>query len=110
MNKFLMIVGLSFLTLFSCATPYNLKSDQVVMYIASETVDCVGVAPLKCMKVKESNDSEWTYFYSNINGFTYEPGFEYKLIVQKSEVEKPIPADASSIRYTLVKELKKTKK
>ena len=110
MNKILTILGLSIFTLFSCSTQYNLKPDEVVMYIAADQVDCVGVVPMKCMKVKENKSAEWLYFYDPIIGFDYEKGYEYELIVQKKKKEKPIPMDVSSIEYTLIKEVKKAKK
>lgn len=42
----------------------------------------------------------WTYFYSNITGFEYEPGFVHELKVLKTKVDNP-PADGSSISYVL---------
>ncbi|PTT37503.1 hypothetical protein DBR28_09820, partial [Chryseobacterium sp. HMWF028] len=55
---------------------------------------------MKCMQVKESTSAECTNFYSNIEGFTYEPGYEYVLKVKTEKITNP-PADASSIKYTL---------
>lgn len=51
----------------------------------------------------------WVYFYDQIIGFEYEPGFVYKLLVAKEPVKNP-PMDASSIRYILIKELSKEPK
>lgn len=102
------VIGL--LSLTACKMVQNLGQDEVIMYVAPEQVDCTGVAPMKCLQVKESVNEGWTYFYSTIEGFNYVPGYEYKLIVKKTKVEKPIPADASSLKYTFVKEIKKTKK
>ncbi|MGW8282585.1 MAG: META domain-containing protein [Gemmatimonadota bacterium] len=70
------------------------------MYVAHHLVDCVGVGPMKCMLIRETPDAEWTMFYSQIEGFEYEPGFEYELVVRTEEIPDP-PADASSIRYIL---------
>jgi len=70
------------------------------LYVAHHLVDCVGVGPMKCMLVRETPDAEWTNFYSKIEGFDYEPGFDYQLTVRMEKVENP-PADASSIRYIL---------
>ncbi len=44
--------------------------------------------------------------YSQIEGFEYQPGFIYKLKV-KEEKMRDVPADASSIKYTLLKVLEK---
>jgi len=51
--------------------------------------------------VRESPEADYSYFYSTIAGFDYEPGYNYELLVEKTPVENP-PADGSSIRWTLV--------
>ena len=71
------------------------------LYIGAEQVDCVGVAPQKCLLVKEGIDDEYTYFYDSIEGFEWQSGYEYELIVAITEVENP-PADGSSYSYQLV--------
>ena len=87
----------------------NLK-DTVKMTVASEKRTAMGVAPMEVLLVKEGDSTDWSFFYSNIEGFDYQPGYEYVLEVKKEEKEQPIPADASSIKYTLVKEISKTEK
>ncbi|RXM38438.1 hypothetical protein BOQ62_17625 [Chryseobacterium sp. CH21] len=64
---------------------------------------------MQCMQVKESAAADWTNFYSKIEGFTYEPGYEYVLKVKTEKIANP-PADASSIKYTLIEQVSKTKK
>ena len=102
---FLILIGLS-----SCQTSSILDENETRFYVNSQKVDCTGVVPMKCMQVKENKNDTWTLFYSDIKGFDYEAGYEYELIVKKEDKKKPIPADASSIEYTLVKEVKKVKK
>ncbi|WP_353161352.1 DUF4377 domain-containing protein [Myroides odoratus] len=80
----------------------------VTMYVGPKQVDCTGVGPMKCLQVRETEDGEWTLFYSSIQGFEYEEGYNYTLEVRKEDVPNP-PADAPSIRYILVKEISKTK-
>lgn len=77
------------------------------MVVASRKGDCVGVAPQKCLLVKKGADTNWTFFYSQIEGFNYEEGYEYVLEVKEEKVEN-VPADASSLKYILVKEVSKT--
>jgi heat shock protein HslJ len=77
------------------------ESVEKTVYVGPELVDCVGVAPQKCMLVKENPEDEYTFFYDQIEGFDYEEGYEYKLIISEEQVENP-PADASSIKWTLV--------
>ena len=73
----------------------------VTLYVGPEQVDCVGVAPQTCLLVRESTEVDYSYFYDNIEGFEYEPGYNYELRVNKTPVENP-PADGSSIRWTLI--------
>lgn len=95
-------------SMFILASCMN-TSDTVKYTIASQNADCTGVAPQKCLLVKKGNATDWEYFYSNIEGFNYEPGYEYQLEV-KEEKRENVPADASSIRYILVKEISKINK
>lgn len=66
----------------------------------------MGVAPQMCLQVKESPDADYLLFYSNIEGFEFEPGYEYELLVNKQTVPNP-PADASSFRWTLIEVVSK---
>jgi hypothetical protein len=77
------------------------QNQIVTLYVGPEQVDCVGVAPQQCLLVRESLEEDYSYFYSTIDGFNYEPGYAYELLVEKAPVEDP-PADGSSIRWTLV--------
>ncbi len=99
------LIGLLFLLplLFaSCAS----NKGTVKMIVASQQGDCVGVVPQKCLLVKKGTDTNWTFFYNQIEGFQYEPGYEYVLEVKEVKVEN-VPADASSLKYILVKEVSK---
>ena len=77
--------------------------------IASETADCVGVGPQKCLLIKRSGNESWELWYSGIQGFTHEKGYEYVVKIRKEEVKNP-PADASSVKYVLKRIVSKTKK
>ncbi|HST84826.1 MAG TPA: DUF4377 domain-containing protein [Kineosporiaceae bacterium] len=70
-------------------------------YINSQLVECEGVAPQQCMQVRKSPDEDWELFYGRIEGFTFEPGYAYKVRVRVTPVEQA-PADASTLRYTLL--------
>src|SRR5690606_37057207 len=85
------------------ATPQESASagEEITLYVGPELVGCVGAGPMKCMLVKENPEDDYTYFYSQIEGFEFEPGYEYELRVQVTPVENA-PADASSLKYTLV--------
>ena len=80
--------------------------NTITLYVDSEQVDCVGVAPQKCLRAKTDPDGEWQLFYAPIEGFKYEEGFVYELKVDTFDVPNP-PADGSSIRYELVEVVSK---
>ena len=77
------------------------------MYVGPNLVDCVGVAPQKCMLVRQSPEDPWKYFYDQIEGFQYEESYLYKLRVSEETVENA-PADTSNLRLKLVEEVSKT--
>ncbi len=77
--------------------------------VASQQGDCIGVAPMKCFLVKKEGQNEWEFLYNNIEGFNYEPGYEYVLEVKVDSVANPA-ADQSSLKYTLVKQISKDQK
>lgn len=87
-------------------------SDNTIIktfFVSSEQKDCTnGAGKIKCMLVREKLTDKWEYFYDNIEGFNYEPGYEYLLTVGTTKIENP-PADGSSIKYTLIKQISKTK-
>ena len=89
------------------STEQESESKTITLYVGPELADCTGVAPQKCMLVKENPDDEYTMFYDQIAGFEYEEGYEYELLVKVEKVENP-PADASNLKYTLVEEVSKT--
>ena len=83
------------------------NNEIVTLYVGPNLVDCVGVAPQKCMLVRKEDEQDFTYLYFGIDGFDYEPGYNYKLRVRKTPIENP-PCDGSSIQWTLVEQLEKT--
>ena len=101
----LLLVGA---TALAACGPAGLGSGEKTLYVGPYLVDCVGVAPQKSMLVKEKQEEDWTLFYDQIAGFDYEPGYEYALTVKEEKVENP-PADASSLRVTLVEVVDKTR-
>ena len=86
----------------------NACDETKTIYVADHLADCVGVAPQKCMLIKENLQDDWQYFYDNIQGFNFEKGYNYQLKVKIETVKNP-PADASSIKYTLIEVLAKEK-
>jgi heat shock protein HslJ len=88
-------------------TPAEETEDgEMIIWVNSKVVDCVGVAPQKCLQYKESKDGEWMNMYSPIVGFEHEAGTLYKLKVRVEQLTN-VPADASSLRYELVEVMSK---
>ncbi len=112
MKRYL-IPGVIFL-LVSCAT-YKAnkpnKPNNYIYWVNSAKAPCTGVSEMQCLSVQKGEtiiSEDWQYFYSAIDGFNYQPGYIYKLIVHEEKIKKEkVPADASSIKYTLVKVLEK---
>lgn len=100
---------------FSCACSKestDINEENVFTYwVGASKVPCTGVGPMQCMLVKKGVDFDalkWTNFYDTIIGFDYKPGYVYKLKVKEEKIPlDQIPADASSIKYTLIKVLEK---
>ena len=111
------LIGFLLVTMILTACQADLSTPPVVetplatgeetLFVAPFWQTCVGVVPMLCMQVKNSVEDNWTYFYDQIEGFTYEPGFSYELLVKKEDVENP-PADDSSINWILVEEVSKS--
>lgn len=74
--------------------------------VDSRLVECTGVGRMQCMRVRDAADQPWRPFYGQIEGFTFEPGYRYRLKVEEVPVANP-PADASSIRTVLREQIRK---
>ena len=98
------LIAISFAVIILSACNLTIKANEKTIYIGAETNPCTaGVMETNCMQVKwTKKQADWQNFYGNIEGFNYEKGYEYKLIVNEIKVDNP-PADSSSLKYTLVK-------
>ncbi len=77
----------------------------VEVVIEAELVDCVGVAPMRCMVV------DGGLFYDEIEGFEHEAGFRYRVRMERYDPwggGEP-PADASAWGYRLVEVVEKVR-
>jgi hypothetical protein len=92
--------------LSACGNLFGPNERVVTMDIAPQLVACVGVAPQQCLRVREHPDTAWTLFYTGIEGFQFEPGFEYTIRVAVRRISDP-PADGSSLAYRLLSILRK---
>lgn len=70
--------------------------------VASKTVAATGDGePELCYWVKIDDNPVWQICHSQIDGFNYESGYEYELLIQVQKVLEPLQ-DASSSKYTLL--------
>jgi len=83
--------------------------ETIKMQVKEQKVSCTGVAPMECLEVKIGKEKEWSYFYDRIEGFDYEPGYIYKLKVERTKKSGTVPADASAYTYKLRKVVSKKK-
>ncbi|KWA22919.1 DUF4377 domain-containing protein [Burkholderia territorii] len=92
----------------SAANATNARADRPAdgrpvtrtVYVAPQTARCTGVAPMDCLQVRGSPAEPWSLWYAGIEGFAYQPGYQYVLEVDEYRVAQP-PADGSSIRWVL---------
>ena len=82
-------------------------ANQLLLRVNSHTVPCTGEAEGECLLVQEGEaigTDDWQYFYfkDDIQGFQYEEGYIYDLVVAKETVQNPA-MDSSSIIYKLVR-------
>ena len=79
--------------------------------VNSYTETYQGLIEQQCLLFQEGNtinSDNWSYFFFEMLGFDYEAGFQYDLGVHISELPKPVPADASYLRYVLIKVISRT--
>lgn len=108
MNLFkLTIVLITLVLLQSCSTQ---KTN--VYWVSGIKIDCnKGAGNAQCLTVYKGKDIEnpkWENFYTAIEGFKFEEGILKKIEVKEVKLES-VPQDASSIKYTMVKELERTR-
>lgn len=102
------------LGMISCKTATKNTAQSTMektFWINSAKLPCQGVGPMSCLQVQDGEkieEGQWQNFFSNIEGFEYEPGNIYRIVVAVEQLPPPIPADASSLRYRLVKVISKT--
>ncbi|AWW00292.1 DUF4377 domain-containing protein [Arcticibacterium luteifluviistationis] len=102
----------------SCATSSSTSSSsraaststEAVYWVNGKKSDCVGVGKKNCLEVQKGdlkNSNNWKLFYESIDGFNYEEGYVYKLLIKEENALKPVPADASLKNYKLVRVIQK---
>ncbi len=109
------ILSLGLMLMSACASQKSGSrsgnTNGSIFWINSTKVDCMGAGPMKCIQIQRGeviDEEDWELFYSRIEGFEFEPGYRYKLLIKTDTLPKEqVPADGSSIRYTLLEVLEK---
>ena len=86
------------------AQPTAQQAQDITLTVAAHDVACMGAAPMRCLQVKEGKALKWSNFYSPIEGFTFTPGVQHKLLVRMTPIANP-PADMANTRYELLRVL-----
>jgi len=111
--KFLLAFFISAIALNTCGDNSSEKNAETILFVNSSKVECTGVGKMQCLQIQESETlkaNDWKNFYGNIEGFEFEPGYIYKISVKKEELDAAtVPADASSIKYSLIKVIEKNR-
>ena len=92
----------------ACTELPSAADREVTLHVAPYRRECKGLVVMQCMLVKERPQDEWQLFYDPIEGFEYEPGYDYRLRVLRRPVPDP-PADGSSVSWRLLEMLEKTR-
>ena len=99
------IVGALLSLAVGCAAPSEPEQRALLMDVGSELVDCHGFVAQKCLRVSIGPGGPWILFYEQIEGFSFEPGFEYTLRVERRAIA-PLQ-DGSSFSWRLLEVLRK---
>lgn len=106
-QNFVLIISL---LMISCLFGCN-KNEEMEMWIAAkkepafQPVFCDYV-PTKMYKLKKTDN--WSFLSEDIEGFDYEEGYEYYLLVSSHTIKNP-PMDGSSAYYRLIRVISKEK-
>ncbi|WP_173973373.1 META domain-containing protein [Flavobacterium bizetiae] len=87
---------------------FTYGQESLKMFVKENKVPCQGVGPMECLQVKYDKDKEWQFFYDHIEGFNFEKGNRYEIMVTRTKRPAPIPADASAYQYKLKSVISKT--
>lgn len=88
----------------------DVSPGATILQVDNRQQDCsAGVLQRKCLWVKEDNAASWQLFYYDIDGFTYEPGYRYRLEVKREMLAVEGIMDVLPYKYTLIRVIDKVK-
>ncbi len=77
------------------------QEEKLDLIVADKTEDCARMMKQKCYRVQQLPSKEWTLFYDKINGFNYEEGYQYHILVTKTKKPDPVPEDLPKYTFRL---------
>ncbi len=80
---------------------------ETTLFVAPQFAECVTMESQKCVQVRYTAASDWQNFFDEIEGFTYEPGFDYQLRVLV-EPDTAVLPEGSFLAYKLLEVVSKT--
>ena len=90
----------------ACKSPLDAaaRPDEQVLYVEAHKGVCYRNSnePARCLLARETSTDSWSLFGEEIQGFSYRPGFRYKLAVRIQPVERPL-MDMPTRTVTLVR-------
>ena len=108
MRPYVLFLGALFI--LSCSAGEG-QGEKHVYWVNSSMASCIGRAPSKCLQVQQSDTMDplaWVSFRASIEGFEYEPGYFYKIVIRERKPGTVKPEEhAPSPAYTLVEILEK---
>ncbi len=93
---------------FSLSVSAQALAETIKLWLREDLTECTGVGKQQCFWVKYRAEGSWELLYSQIEGFSYKPGYRYILLVDRIKREQ-VPADASVYRYKLKKVVQRKK-
>lgn len=102
---FLLVIGL----LTACSS-----QETQTFWVNSLKSPCdAGAGKIQCLLISANDTLEkasWSYFYNTIEGFEFKPGVFQKIEVSVTTIDKvEVPADGSSLKYSLLNVLEEMK-
>jgi len=84
-------------------------TDGAIEYlrIKHHLVECEGTYVRHCLLAQKEGSEEWTKFYDQIEGFEYQWGTDYEILVQVLNIDSGL-ADASQHQYSLLEVITET--
>ena len=85
---------------------------NTIYWVNSVKTNCTnGAGQMQCLMIHKGDSMDmpqWELFYTEIEGFIWEPGYFQKIEIKEELLdEENLPADASGIKYSLINVLEK---